>query len=73
MDTGPIIASRRAGASGDDADALAARVLMAEHRCYPLALRLVAGGKTRVIGDRVEIVNTGAPDDVSLNPDDGKA
>ena len=33
-------------------------------------LRLVAGGKTRVIGDRVEIENTGALDDVSLNPDD---
>ena len=74
MDTGPIIVQAAVPVHpGDDADALAARVLMAEHRCYPLALSLVAGGKTRVIGGRVEIENAGAPNAVSLNPDDGKA
>ena len=73
MDTGPIIVQAAVPVhAGDDVNALAARVLRAEHRCYPLALRLVAGGKTRVIGDRVEIEGVGSPEAVSLNPDDGK-
>ena len=45
-DAGPIIAQSRVPVQpGDDAEALAARVLEAEHRLYPQALRLVASGK----------------------------
>ena len=39
--------------TGDTAGLLAARVLAAEHRLYPFALSLVAGGKVRVVGERV--------------------
>lgn len=54
MDAGPIIAQGAVPVlAGDDADALAARILTVEHRIYPLALRLVAGGEARLEGDRV--------------------
>ena len=56
MDDGPIILQAAVPVlEGDDADALAARVLAAEHRCYPAALRLIAEGRVRVDGDRVTI------------------
>ena len=34
---------------------LADRVLTAEHRLYPAVLKLIAGGKTRVVDERVDI------------------
>ncbi len=43
LDAGPIVAQARAPVlPGDDADRLAARVLIEEHRIYPQALGLVA-------------------------------
>ncbi|WP_043642738.1 phosphoribosylglycinamide formyltransferase [Caenispirillum salinarum] len=69
MDAGPIIAQAAVPVHpDDDADALGARVLEAEHRLYPLALRLVAEGHARVSGQRVVITNHGAPDSTVLNP-----
>lgn len=54
MDTGPIIAQAAVPVlTADTADSLAARVLAAEHRIYPFALRLVATGLARVDGDIV--------------------
>lgn len=54
MDAGPIIAQAAVPVlPADDADSLAARVLAAEHRLYPLALRLVAEGRAPVVGERV--------------------
>jgi phosphoribosylglycinamide formyltransferase-1 len=54
MDDGPIVAQAAVPIlSGDTEEALAARVLKAEHRLYPLALRLVASGTVRVEGERV--------------------
>jgi phosphoribosylglycinamide formyltransferase-1 len=38
---------------GDDAEALAARVLAQEHRIYPLAIRWFAEGRLRLNGGRV--------------------
>jgi len=47
VDSGPIIAQAAVPVlDGDTPDALAARVLAAELRLYPLALGLVAGGKS---------------------------
>jgi len=47
VDSGPIIAQAAVPVLDDDTpDALAARVLAAELRVYPLALGLVAGGKS---------------------------
>lgn len=46
MDSGPIIAQAEVPVlTGDTPDTLAARVLEAEHRIYPQALRQVAEGK----------------------------
>ena len=53
MDAGPIIAQAAVPVlPGDDADALAARVLVAEHRLYPFALQLVANGTVKVRGEK---------------------
>ena len=54
MDTGPIVAQAAVPVlPGDTPDSLAARVLQAEHRLYPHALRLVASGAVRVEGELV--------------------
>lgn len=74
MDAGPIIVQAAVAVlPGDDADTLAARVLTAEHRCYPQALRLVAGGQTSIVGETVEIRDAAGPDGIWLNPDDGQS
>jgi formyltetrahydrofolate-dependent phosphoribosylglycinamide formyltransferase len=53
MDGGPIIAQAAVPVmDGDGEDALAARVLKAEHQLYPLALGLVAEGKARMEAGR---------------------
>jgi phosphoribosylglycinamide formyltransferase 1 len=50
LDSGPIILQARVPVvEGDDADSLAERVLAAEHRIYPAALKLVAEGKVKGI------------------------
>ncbi|MCE3256581.1 MAG: formyltetrahydrofolate-dependent phosphoribosylglycinamide formyltransferase [Nitrobacter vulgaris] len=68
-DAGPIIMQGAVTVRGDDtAETLAARVLEIEHRIYPDALRLVAGGGTRLDGD---ICNTSAKaslDDSLISP-----
>lgn len=47
MDEGPILAQAAVPViDGDTADTLAARVLKAEHRIYPLVLRQFASGQT---------------------------
>ena len=56
IDSGPIIAQAAVPVLGDDsAESLAARVLEAEHRIYPMALALVAGGHARLQGGKVVI------------------
>jgi len=48
LDAGPIIAQARVPVlPGDDVDSLAARVLVEEHRIYPLALNAVARALAR--------------------------
>lgn len=48
MDEGPIIAQAAIPVhAGDDAQSLSARLLTAEHRLYPHALRLVLSGRVR--------------------------
>lgn len=68
-DTGPIIAQAVVPVLPDDAEnTLAARVLAAEHKLYPLALRLIADGKARVEDERVVIASAAFADGVSFNP-----
>jgi phosphoribosylglycinamide formyltransferase 1 len=53
MDSGPIIAQGAVAVhEGDSEAALAARVLAVEHRIYPLALKLLAEGRVRVVDGR---------------------
>ena len=69
MDAGPIIAQAAVPVAPDDtADSLAARVLAAEHRLYPLALRLVAEGRAIVEGDLVRLERVAAAETSLLNP-----
>jgi phosphoribosylglycinamide formyltransferase-1 len=52
-DAGPIIAQAAVAVRDDDnVDTLAARVLAAEHRLYPLALALLATGRIKIVGAR---------------------
>ncbi|BBE70644.1 phosphoribosylglycinamide formyltransferase [Oharaeibacter diazotrophicus] len=61
VDAGPIVAQAAVPVMpGDDADALSARVLAAEHRLYPHALALVASGAARVEGGAVVLTGVGA-------------
>ncbi|MBM3571827.1 MAG: phosphoribosylglycinamide formyltransferase [Alphaproteobacteria bacterium] len=70
MDTGPIIAQAAVAIrSDDDAITLAARVLEAEHRIYPMALRLIAEGRVSIEqGKRARITGASAPAATLTNP-----
>jgi phosphoribosylglycinamide formyltransferase 1 len=71
VDDGPIVVQAVVPVHpDDDAENLAARVLDAEHRCYPMALELVASGRARVIDERVLIDGATTADAVLLNPAD---
>jgi phosphoribosylglycinamide formyltransferase-1 len=55
-DTGPIICQAAVPVLSDDTeDTLSARILVEEHRCYPLAVRFFAEGKLSLDGRRVII------------------
>jgi phosphoribosylglycinamide formyltransferase-1 len=69
MDTGPIIAQAAVPVlPGDTPDSLGARVLTAEHQLYPHALRLIAAGRVKVVGEIAEIDQSGAPPAMLINP-----
>jgi len=72
VDAGPIIAQAAVPVlPEDDADRLAARVLSAEHRLYPLALRLVAEGRAPVVGERVLLRDVSAGEAMLISPAPG--
>src|SRR6202171_5353183 len=67
-DAGPILMQGAVAVRDDDTpDTLAARILAIEHRIYPQALRLLAGGQIRLEGD---VCKTGGADsgDVLISP-----
>jgi len=69
MDSGPIIAQGAVAVrAGDTEEKLSARVLDVEHRIYPLALKLVAQGRVRVVDGRCLIDGVPVPDASSLVP-----
>jgi len=71
MDDGPIIVQAAVPVlAGDDEDALAARILVAEHKAYPLAVRLIADGRARVVNERVVIDGSADVEGLMLNPPD---
>jgi len=84
LDCGPIIAQAVVPVHPDDDEArLSGRILKTEHRLYPLAVRLIAEGRVRVVpavappggaaggaAERIEIINARIPDISALSPKD---
>lgn len=69
MDEGPIIIQAAVPIlPGDDEPTLAARVLAAEHQIYPFALRMIASGRARVVGEQVVIDGASSPAAPLFNP-----
>ncbi len=67
VDNGPIIAQAAVPVLlSDTPETLADRVLTAEHHIYPLALALVARGRTVVVDERVVIDD--APPEATVQP-----
>src|SRR6185437_7566987 len=63
LDSGPIIAQGAVAVNSNDTEeTLSARVLAVEHRIYPVALRLVAEGRVRVMDGRCLIDGMPVPD-----------
>ena len=70
VDAGPIVAQGVVPVRQEDTpETLAARVLQAEHRCYPVALDLVASGRVRVVDERVLIDAAATPQMIVINPE----
>ena len=71
VDTGPIIVQAVVPVYDDDTEeTLAARILVQEHRIYPMAIRLFFQGRLKVEGRRVRIVGEPRiPEFFHRNPD----
>lgn len=72
MDSGPIIGQAAVPVlPDDDADSLAARILMQEHKLYPSCIKLLAGGKARLTtGNKVVLtLNEECPEHALSVPD----
>ena len=68
-DAGPIVMQGAVPVADDDTpETLAARILAVEHRIYPDALRLVAGGGVRLEGDLCKATASVAREDVLIVP-----
>ena len=71
VDNGPILIQAAVPVLPDDtAETLAVRVLREEHRCLPLAVRLIAQGRVSVVGERC-VVDAAAPCGTLINPAPG--
>ena len=70
LDHGPVIAQAAVPVRDDDTeDALAARVLLQEHRILPAAIRWFLDGRLHVNGLRVSLVEAGVNDNALRVPD----
>ena len=68
-DAGPIVMQGAVAVADDDTpETLAARILGIEHRIYPEALRLLAGGKVRLEGGICRTAADIDPDDTLISP-----
>jgi phosphoribosylglycinamide formyltransferase-1 len=69
MDSGPIVAQAAVPVlSSDTPQSLAARVIQAEHRIYPLALRWLAQGKLKIVDGRCVVSGASDIDGVLVSP-----
>lgn len=69
LDAGPILVQGVVPVlPGDDAEVLRRRVLEVEHLVYPRALALLAGGRVRVEGERVQLIDEQPGERLVLHP-----
>lgn len=69
MDDGPIILQAAIAIAADDTpDSLAVRVLEAEHKIYPEAVKLIAERRIRIRGHKAIIEDMAVSDDIFINP-----
>jgi phosphoribosylglycinamide formyltransferase-1 len=69
LDSGPIVAQAAVPVlDSDTAESLSARILAAEHKLYPLAVRLVASGAARLEDTRISLPS-GAGTAQLISPD----
>ncbi len=69
MDHGPIIIQAAVPVLADDSEeTLAARILKAEHKAYPQAVRLIAEGRVNIINEKVFITDAGQLPPIVFNP-----
>ena len=71
VDTGPVIVQAVVPVYDDDTEeTLAARILLQEHRIYPMAIRLFFAGKLNLEGRRVKVIGEPKiPEFFHRNPD----
>jgi phosphoribosylglycinamide formyltransferase-1 len=71
VDTGPVIVQAIVPVYDDDTEeTLAARILVQEHRIYPMAIRLFFAGKLHLEGRRVKVIGEPKiPEFFHRNPD----
>src|SRR5882762_10436014 len=68
-DAGPILMQGAVAVRDDDTpETLAERILEIEHRIYPDALRLLAGGRVRLEGDICKTAGSAGSDDSLISP-----
>ena len=68
-DAGPILMQGAVAVRDDDTpETLAERILKIEHRIYPAALRLLAGGRIRLEGDICRTSGGGGSGDTLVSP-----
>jgi phosphoribosylglycinamide formyltransferase 1 len=72
LDSGPIVIQAAVPVvAGDDEESLAARVLAAEHRIYPQAVRWLAEGRIEFLpGGVVQVQRSGVSSDCIVSPRD---
>jgi phosphoribosylglycinamide formyltransferase-1 len=69
LDSGPIVIQAAVPVlPGDDEEALSQRVLAAEHRIYPQAVRWFVEGRVEFVADAVHVKGTGVPGDSLVSP-----
>ena len=69
VDSGPIIVQAAVPVlTGDTPQSLSARVIQAEHRIYPLALRWLCEGKLKIVDGRCVIDGASDIDGVLISP-----
>src|SRR5712675_1001485 len=68
-DAGPIVMQGAVPVRDDDTvETLSARILEVEHRIYPEALRLLAGGRLKLEGERCRIADSAGCDQTLISP-----